>query len=39
MPVLEARAKAIELLEASGRLVQAVERDKTFPYQSEEKSC
>ncbi len=31
MPVLDARAKAIELLEASGRLVQAVERDQDIP--------
>ena len=31
VPVLDARAKAIELLEASGRLVQAVERDQDIP--------
>ena len=31
MPVMEARAKAIELLESSGRLVQSVERDQDVP--------
>ena len=31
LSVLEARAKAIELLEQSGRLVQAVERDQDIP--------
>ena len=31
MPVMEARAKAIELLESGGRLVQSVERDQDVP--------
>ena len=31
LTVLEARAQAIELLEQSGRLVQAVERDQDIP--------
>ena len=31
MPVLEARTKAIEMLDESARLVQAVERDQDIP--------